>query len=184
MANVNKAIDFMLHQEDAALKGTITNWSTDKGGLTRFGLCAKYHPQLVAAGFYDATQMPTDRAMQMAESAYYTEYAVPLRIRDLSSDAVACAIVSFAVLDGIGSALKLLRAALYTCGYTIPVTAGPVDVATFNAEQSCDEKALVPALVAQQRIRCEHIAAADPSQAANLRGWDNRASQVLALVQG
>jgi lysozyme family protein len=181
MANVRKAIDFMLHQEDATLSGKITNGSHDKGGLTRFGLCAKWHPQLVEAGFYDPS-MPVEKALPLAEATYFDEYAVPLRLRNLSSDAVACGIISFAVLDGIGSALKLLRSALYTCGYNLPVTSGPIDDGTFHAEDDCSEKQLVPALVQQQKLRCEHIAAADPTQQANIKGWNNRADQVLRLV--
>jgi hypothetical protein len=39
------AIDFVLRQEDATLSGAITNYSTDLGGLTRFGLCAQLMPE-------------------------------------------------------------------------------------------------------------------------------------------
>ena len=182
MADVKKAIDFMLRQEDSSLSGKITDIENDHGGLTRFGLTAKYHPKLVAAGFFSPS-MSREEALAMGEATYGEEYARPLRIAELSSDAVACAMISFAVLDGIGSAIRLLRAALYTCGYTLPVNLVILDQVTFAAEQDCDEKKLVPALVRQQKIRCEHIAANDPTQKKFLKGWENRADQVLALVQ-
>jgi hypothetical protein len=181
LADVKKAIDFMLHQEDSQLKGTITNYASDRGGLTRFGLCAKFHPKLVAAGFY-SPDMPVEQALPIAEQTYAEEYARPMRLAELSSDAVACGMISFAVLDGLGSAVRLLRLALYTLGYTIPVSSPVLDQALFTAELHSDEKKLVPALVAQQRIRCLRIAA-DPSQKVNLQGWNNRSDQVLALVQ-
>ena len=182
MADVRKAIDFMLHQEDSTLAGTITNAQSDNGGQTRFGLCAKWHPALVAAGFFSPT-MTQSQALALAEETYNSEYAVPLRLDRLSSDAVACGVLSFAVLDGIRSALRVLRAALYTCGFTLQVTTAPMDDATFNAEQAVSESQLIPALVQQQKSRCEHIAANDPTQQKWIRGWENRADQVLALIK-
>jgi lysozyme family protein len=179
---VKRAIDFMLHQEDDDMCGEITDVKNDHGGMTRFGLTARWHPALVEAGFF-SPKMPRDQALALAEVTYQEEYAKPLRLTDLSSDAVACGMISFAVLDGIGSCIRLLRAALYTCGYNIPINLAVLDRATFSAELDCDEKKLVPALVSQQKIRCEHIAADDPSQSKFLKGWENRADQVLALVK-
>lgn len=183
MANVTKAIEFMLHQEDADLCGEVTNWAHDRGGLTRFGLCAKFHPKLVEAGFYDPKKVPQAQALVMAEETYQDEYAIPLRLRDFTSDEVAIAMVSFAVLDGIGSALRVLRAALYIVGFNVPLTSAPMDDATFRAEQAAEARKLVQALVQQQTMRCEHIAAQDPRQQKWIKGWENRADQVLALVQ-
>ena len=40
-----QSIDFVLKQEDSTLSGVITNETGDAGGLTRFGLCAKWHPE-------------------------------------------------------------------------------------------------------------------------------------------
>ena len=182
MADVRKAIDFMLHQEDSRLAGTVTNAAGDNGGQTRFGLCAKWHPALVTAGFFDLG-MPQSQALALAEKTYQSEYAVPLRLDRLSSDAVACGVLSFAVLDGIGSALRVLRAALYTCGFNLEVTTAPMDDATFDAEQEVSESQLVQALVRQQKLWCEHIAANNPTQQKWIRGWENRADQVLALIK-
>jgi lysozyme family protein len=182
MADVRKAIEFMLHQEESALSGTVTNAASDNGGQTRFGLCAKWHPALVAAGFFNP-EMAKSQALALAEETYQTEYAVPLRLDRIGSDAVACGVLSFAVLDGIGSALRVLRAALCTCGFNLQVTTAPMDDATFKAEEATSESQLLQALVQQQKSRCEHIAANDPTQRKWIRGWKNRADQVLALVK-
>ena len=182
MADVRKAIDFMLHQEDSTLGGKVTNAPSDNGGQTRFGLCAKWHPALVAGGILRPEDVATPGARASGGS-------LPLRVRGpapsrpISSDAVACGVLSFAVLDGIGSALRILRAALYACGFNLQVTTAPMDDATFNAEQAVSESQLVQALVRQQKLRCEHIAANDPTQQKWIRGWENRADQVLALVK-
>ena len=82
MADIRKAVEFMLRQEDARLSGTVTNAASDNGGFTRFGLCAKWHPALVAAGFF-TPQMPRDKALLMAEETYSTEYAPALRLAGL-----------------------------------------------------------------------------------------------------
>ena len=182
MADVCKAIDFMLRQEDATLSGTVTNAANDNGGCTRFGLCAKWHPALVVAGFF-SPEMPRDKALLMAEDTYTKEYAPALRLAVLRSDAVACAVLSFAVVDGTGSALKLLRHSLDSLGSALPVSAAAEDDVTFTAENAEDEVALVPALVKAQEQRCAEIVARDPSQSKWLRGWTNRAQQVLGLVR-
>ncbi len=184
MADVNKAIEFMLHQEDAKLSGAVTNLKDDRGGATRFGLCAKFHPALVEAGFFDGARVSRERGLVLAKDAYTKEYAIPLRLDALKSDAVACTILSFAVNGGIGTALKLLRDALNTFGYNLPVNALPEDDATFEAENEVPEKKLVPALVQHQRARYEQIVAHDPSQGKWFKGWMNRANQALALVEG
>lgn len=182
MADVRKAIDFMLRQEDAELSGTVTNAASDNGGCTRFGLCAKWHPALAAAGFF-TPQIPRDKALLMAEDTYQKEYAPALRLTALRSDAVACAVLSFAVVDGTGSALRLLRQSLDSLGCSLPVSAAAEDDATFAAENAAEDSALVPALVKAQEQRCAEIVAHDPSQRKWLHGWFNRADQVLALVQ-
>ena len=77
MSNPTQSIDFVLRQEDSTLSGIITNEANDAGGLTRFGLCAKWHPELVAAGFYQVA-MDTATALNEAEVAYANAYATPL----------------------------------------------------------------------------------------------------------
>ena len=58
MADPRETIDFMLRQEDTTLYGKVTNAASDNGGCTRFGLSAKWHPELVKAGFFDQERTP------------------------------------------------------------------------------------------------------------------------------
>jgi lysozyme family protein len=184
MADVTKAIEFMLRQEDEKLAGTITTTPGDAGGCTRFGLCAKFHPALVDAGFFDVAKTPRDKALQMAEKAYREEYVPPLRLDALQSVAVACAVLSFAVNDGISGGLKVLREALVSFGFKLAANGAPEDDATFQAENNTPEEKLVPAIVQHQRARYEAIVAAKPSQKKFFAGWMNRTNRVLALVKG
>ena len=50
MADVDKAVQFVLGLEDARLKGDVTTLPGDRGGATRFGLASASHPDLVADG--------------------------------------------------------------------------------------------------------------------------------------
>lgn len=184
MADVDKAIAFMLRQEDSRLTGRITDAAGDRGGQTRFGLSAKWHPALVTAGFFDPMKMSFEAAFALAEKTYEAEYCRPLRIADLKSDAVACAMLSFAVNTGTGTTLRFLRVALNGLGFNLRIGAQPEDDATFAAENACPEEKLVPALVNLQKAYYHSIVEHEAAQAVFLRGWLHRSDQVLALVKG
>lgn len=184
MANAKKIIDFVLRQEDSTLSGVITDLATDLGGLTRYGLCAKWHTELVEAGFYayqivdgkQVAHMAAAEALTLAESTYATVYEPSLRLAEIASAGLATAILSFAVLEGQEEAVKLLQEAL---GIAADGLMGP---ATLAAENAATTATLLPKLVNLQRQHFADIAAASPSQEANLHGWDNRADAILALA--
>lgn len=184
MADAKIAIDFVLRQEDSTLAGVITDLATDLGGLTRFGLCAKWHPELVAAGFYayqmvdgkQVAQMASAEALALAEKTYATVYEPSLKLAEIASAGIATAALSFAVLEGQVEAVKLLQGAL---GITADGLMGP---ATLAAENAATAATLLPKLVNLQRQHFAAIAAANPSQEANIHGWDNRADALLALA--
>lgn len=184
MADIKTAIDFVLRQEDAKLPGVITDRPSDLGGLTRFGLCAKWHPELVEAGFYayqivdgkQVAQMPEEEALALAEKTYATAYEPSLQLAEIASIGIATAILSFAVLEGQQEAVKLLQEALSIN------SDGLMGPATLAAENSANPATLLPKLVNLQRQHFAAIAAANPSQEANLNGWDNRADALLALA--
>lgn len=174
MANVKAAIDFVLRQEDRGLTGKITQIPNDRGGLTRYGLTKKWHPELVASGFFST--MLRDPALVLAEQTYAREYALPLWIDRIAPQGVATALLSFAVNDGCPQALKLLQA---SAGVTVDGCMGPATLAAVNA---ADPKALLDALVAQQCAFYSRIVAGDPTQDKFLNGWLRRADSLLEVA--
>jgi lysozyme family protein len=171
LSDPTQSIDFVLKQEDATLSGVITNEVNDAGGLTRFGLCAKWHPELVAAGFYEPT-MDSATARTMAETAYATAYANPLRLASINAQPVANALLSFAVNMGTFSAVETLQ---QVCGAIADGCMGPNTVAAVNAH---DPATLLAAYCAIQANRYRGIAAANPTQQKFLAGWLNRVANV------
>ena len=128
MSDPTQSINFVLRQEDSTLAGTITNESNDAGGLTRFGLSAKWHPELVEAGFYEAS-MDAQTALPIAQQAYETAYASPLCLMQINSQAIANALLSFAVNCGTFSATEILQ---QVCGAIADGCMGPNTVAAVN----------------------------------------------------
>ena len=171
MSNPTQSIDFVLKQEDSTLSGVITNETGDAGGLTRFGLCAKWHPELVAAGFYELT-MDAAAARTMAETAYETAYASPLWLASINAQPIANALLSFAVNMGTFSAVETLQ---QVCGAIADGCMGPNTVAAVNAH---DPATLLAAYCAIQANRYRGIAAANPTQQKFLAGWLNRVANV------
>jgi lysozyme family protein len=177
MANPTIAVDFTLRLEDSTLSGVITDIPGDLGGTTRFGLTAKYHPELVAAGFFDST-MNTQTALSIAEQSYAESYANPLLISQISNQALANALLSFAVNEEgtgrQGEAVKLLQEA---AGAGADGVMGPGTIAAVNG---CDPVALLKGYCGLQQTHYEAIVAANPSQQKFIKGWTSRVSQVAA----
>jgi lysozyme family protein len=173
LSDPTQSIDFVLKQEDATLSGVITNEVNDAGGLTRFGLCAKWHPELVAAGFYEPT-MDSATARTMAETAYATAYANPLRLASINAQTIANALLSFAVNMGTFSAVETLQ---QVCGAIADGCMGPNTVAAINAH---DPVTLLAAYCAIQANRYRGIVAANPTQQKFLAGWLARVATVAA----
>lgn len=179
MANVKEAVDFVLRQEDATLSGVVTYAPADRGGLTRFGLTAKWHPELVRSGFYQTNR---DEALAIAQEVYSSEYIPHLDLGKINRTAVALAILSFAVVEGAGHAVLILQRVLTSLGFPLVQdgSAGPKTIAAINA---ADPLQLVTALVRAQRDYFRQIVDKDASQAKWLGGWNNRAMAVLKYAQ-
>ena len=178
MADVKAAIEMVLRQEDATLAGTVTNAPADHGGLTRFGLTAKFHPELVRAGFFTTT---AGEALIMAEKAYADEYIPHLQLDKIVSTAVAFALLSFSVVEGAGTAVMLAQRVLQQRGCHVAAdgSVGPETLTAINAQPALG---FVGALVAAQEAHFTRLATADPSQAKWLKGWINRAGAVVRFA--
>lgn len=179
MANVKEAVDFVLRQEDSALSGVVTNAPADRGGLTRFGLTAKWHPELVAKGFFKTNR---DEALAIAEEVYSAEYIPHLDLSKINRTAVAVAILSFAVVEGAGRAVLILQQVLASLGFPL-VQDGSVGPKTIAAINAADSLQLVMGLVKAQRSYFQRIVANDASQSKWLSGWNNRAIAILTYSQ-
>jgi lysozyme family protein len=188
MADAKQVIDFVMRQEDSTLSGVITNKPTDRGGCTRFGLTERWHPELAEQGFFETTledgkpvpKMPATEALALAEKTYDAEYDAPLSLAAISSQALATALLSLAVLEGTREAVTLLQKAInVNTPLTIDGLMGPKTLALANA---ADPAKLRNALVSFGEGYFQHLAQVVPSQAANLAGWMNRAKALLAIA--
>lgn len=178
MADIQKAVEFVLRQEDASLSGISTKDSADSGGLTRFGVASKFHPELVRAGFYTCHR---DEALAMAVDVYKREYADPMYLDQVKSDAVATAMLSFAILRGVAAALLTLQASLNEYGEQLVVdgSMGPKTLAAINR---ADARELIQTYVAKTKMALTELTVKRPSQAKWLNGWMNRCNAVLRLA--
>lgn len=185
--DVKAAIDFVMKQEDSTLSGIITDDPTDMGGTTRFGLTAKYHPALVAQGFYTKNAVPTERAIPMAESAYQSDYAASLQLQAIKSRGVGTALLSFAVVEGTPTAVRVLQGVLNAVGYKLTVDGvmGNQTVNALNDALSLTPGSSVPFMQAWLEAEEKYFAGIvklHPNQIKYIAGWDNRAEAVLKLV--
>jgi lysozyme family protein len=112
MADVEAAIQYVLHQEDATLSGVVTQ--TADGKRTRFGIDEHFHPELASCLFYDS--MGSMAALKIAEGIYARQYCDPLCIAEISDQQVANKLLSLGVNCGIGPAAKMLQDALEVPG--------------------------------------------------------------------
>ena len=182
MTSVKQAVDVVLHQEDSTLSGIITNYASDRGGLTRLGLCARFHPELVAVGFFDAAKVSDADAVPIAEQAYEKCYEGPLLLDDVTNQGVGTALLSFAVNEGQREAVTLLQKSAAACGATLVVD-GEIGPATVAAVNGCDPVKLVTLFCQFEVTFYQHVVAVNPSQQVNLAGWENRAAQLAKLAQ-
>ena len=174
MADVNKAIDFVLRQEDSKLAGICTNSPADRGGLTRFGIAAKWHPELVRVGYYQALR---DDALVTARKVYAEEYASFLSLPAIKSQSIANALLSFAILENAGRSALEMQNALNTLGCRVTVD-GSIGPQTLKAINGADPGRLLVAFVESNRAYLLGLIAKDVSQVRWRNGWMNRCNAV------
>lgn len=172
MADVERAIQFVLRQEDSRMSGVITNNPDDHGGRTRFGIAEHAHPELTASGFFDT--MPYGEALSTAIGVYQQKYAQPLRLALIESQGVATALLSFAVVEGVISSIRFAQRA---CGVTEDGVFGPLTLQAVNRMPD-----MLTRLVEMQKQHFIVIAESNTTQNRFLAGWENRADALLALA--
>jgi lysozyme family protein len=178
MADVDKAVQFVLGLEDARLKGDVTTLPGDRGGATRFGLASASHPDLVADGYYEVEngepKIPHDEALAIAEKTYAEQYGAKVQLEGVDDQDVANRVLGFAINEGPGEATAILQKALGSLNYRITEDGifGPATLAAVNA---ADPAALLSALRNFQRQFYTHLVTVRPELMPYYHGFLNRA---------
>lgn len=169
MADILKAIDFVLVQEDSKISGLVTNNPHDKGGRTRYGVAEKYHPDLTKTGFYDS--MSNKDALIIADQIYEQQYAIPLNLGRINNQSLANSLLSFAINAGVETAAKIFQRAV---GVDDDGEIGPKTISSAN---TYSPSVLLNSFYNMQAGYYNRIVLANPSQHVFLAGWLNRAKQ-------
>ena len=167
MSNVNKAIDFVLMQEDSKISGVITDNPSDHGGRTRYGVAERFHPDLTKTGYYDS--MSNQEALVVADKIYEDQYATPLYLAKINDQSVANALLSFAINQGLDQAVRIFQRAI---GVDDDGKMGPKTLAAAN---NYSPTVLLNSLYNMEAAYYNRIVALNPTQHVFLAGWINRA---------
>jgi lysozyme family protein len=175
MADVKKAVESVLREEDASLGGIITDTKGDDGGKTRFGIASKYHPELVASTFY--TTMDAADALQVAILTMEHAYATPLRTADIVDQALATKILSFGVNAGVETGAAALQHAINLThpGISPLIVDGKIGAETLLDIQMCMPTSLLNSFRLRMIGYYNAICRSKPSQIKFLCGWIDRA---------
>jgi lysozyme family protein len=174
MADFKPAFAFVLLHEDATRSGKVT---VDAGGRTRFGIAEKFHPDLPEEFFTG----PAEDALQVAGKMEEHDYWDAMRLSEIEDQNVANKLLDMGVNMGVRQAtLYSQRAANALAGNARITTDDVKDDGVMGEKTLAAVNAAAP--VAYRQMLCElsaahyqHVAAANPMQAVNLKGWLARA---------
>lgn len=165
----------MLLHEDPTRSGKVT---VDAGGRTRFGIAARYHPDLPEDFFTG----PAEEALEQTEKIEEREYWDAMRLGEVEDQNVANKLFDMAVNMGVHQAsVYAQRGANYLAGRDAGATAerlvedGKIGARTLEKINAADPREFHQVLCELSAAHYRHIAAVNPEQAVNLRGWLKRA---------
>lgn len=146
----------------------------NNGYKVRYGLNARWHPDLVKAGFYDA-----ETAVALSAAKHEYEYWYWLGVRgDLMTDQdVANKVFDQSVPLGVGSVAQCLQRALCELtGHDLMVDGhiGTVTIVTLNEN---DGTSLMPLFKQELLDHYDKVVLAHPEYAADLPGWIARVNK-------
>jgi lysozyme family protein len=168
MADFQQAITFVLKHEDSGLTGKVT---CDSGGVTRYGIAQRAHPEVAVA----------ELTLAQAEEIYRTDYWQKILGEQIEDDKVAAKLLDMAVNMGLHQAVVLCqRAVNFICRHEsdfMPVIEdGRVGAKTVEAINGCDPQILMKALRSFCAEFYRHVAAVRPDEEKYLKGWLARAN--------
>jgi lysozyme family protein len=108
------AFDYVVSHEDRNLSGVVSK--EPYGGVARFGVNSRAHPEAIRAGFY---RMPRDRAFRYAENLFYRQYWTAIHGDNLQPR-LAMKLADLAYNLGPIRATILLQRALNQMGASLP----------------------------------------------------------------
>jgi len=173
MANFGSCIEWVLRLEDRTLAGKTVNLG-DGAGLTRYGLTTRDEGAVLPKCYW-VDDPPTVRAnnevaLEMAKQIYYDRYWTPIHGIQIASDELAATLMSFAVNDGVETAVKLLQEVL-----GVQSVDGVMGPRTLVAISDHEATVLAEQLRDAQEARYLAIEARNPEDVKFDAGWRNRA---------
>ena len=167
MADFEKAITFVLRNEDCHLTGVVTE---DAGGRTRFGIAERFHPELGN----DFFQSPAESALEVAREIYRSDYWSAVQGDEIKDQTIATKLLDMAVNMGVRQAIVLCQRALNSMEFQLRE-----DGACGSRTLSAINGVSASLLLAHLRECCahfyQHLAAVRPEAQPYLNGWLNRA---------
>lgn len=158
MASFEQAAQQVLHAE-----GALVNHPSDRGGLTKYGICQRDFPA------EDIRSLSSVRACEL-----YREHYWPPEFDQLQSQKLANKLLDLCVWMGVPTAIRLVQAALHAADDTVAVD-GKMGPQTLMAMNLTDEWTLVRELRVRAAERVFAIVQRDPTQRTFLVGWLRRA---------
>ena len=170
MAEFKPAFEFVLQHEDPARSGKVT---VDAGGRTRFGIAARFHPDLPEE-FFDGS---AEDALAEAEKIEEREYWDPMRLAEVENQNVATKLFDMGVNMGVRQAtVYAQRAANALLGHDARlVEDGAICAKTLAVINTVKPIAYYQLLCELSAGHYRHLATVNPAQAVNLKGWLKRA---------
>jgi lysozyme family protein len=137
--------------------GRLVNSSSDKGGVTRWGIASASHPDV---DIINLTQ-------EQATDIYYKEYWTPMKVESLSDPNLILNVFDHGITSGPQTSIKLLQRLVQT---TPDGGIGPI---TIESVSSFDGD-IVDEFKKRRKLFYITIVQRDESQRPNLAGWLRR----------
>jgi lysozyme family protein len=168
MADFKTAFAFVLQHEDSSCSGKVT---IDAGGRTRFGIAEKFHRDLPEEFFTG----PAEDALAEAEKIEEREYWDAMRLAEVENQNVANKLFDMAVNMGVRQAAIYAQRAANAVSESRVAEDGVIGAKSLAAINAADPIAYYQLLRELSTAHYEHLAAVNPAQAVNLKGWMKRA---------
>jgi lysozyme family protein len=170
MADFKAAFAFVLQHEDSTRSGKVT---VDAGGRTRFGIAEKFHPGLPEEFFTG----PAEDALAEAEKIEEREYWDAMRLAEVKNQNVANKLFDMGVNMGVRQAAVYAQRAANALAAIDACVAedGVIGRKTLAAINAANQIAYYQLLCELSAAHYQHLAAVNPAQAVNLKGWMKRA---------